>query len=135
MANNEQQFFSKAFLAQGNGDLVLVTNYSSKLSNGAKQKHTLRQAGAGITMGVTEAEITFDFLIGENGFERDYVRAIQRGQLVQLRSKVPGGAVLTYNGAYSNLQMDMPLDDAVKGTVTFIGKLEEQRASLVGIAA
>lgn len=132
---NEVEFYGKAFLAQGNGDLVTVTNYSVKMSNGAKQKHTLRRPGAGMTKGLRENEITFDFLIGENGFERDFVRDMDEGKVKQLRSKLPGGATLVYNGCYSDLQLDAPLDDAVKGTITFKGKMEDQRQSLVNLAA
>lgn len=127
----EQEFFSKAFIAQGNGDLTKVTNLSVSLANGGKQVHTLRKPGAGVTIGPPESEISFDFVIGEDGFERDYVRDVQRGTIRQLRVKTPGGGVLTHNGIYTKVSIDGPLDDAVKGSCTFVGALEEQRQSLV----
>lgn len=127
----EQEFFSKAFVAQGNGDLVKVTNVSMSLTNSGKQVHTLRKSGAGVTIGPPESEVSFDFVIGEDGFERDYIRDVQRGTIRQLRFKAPGGGVLTHNGIYTKVSIDGPLDDAVKGSVTFIGALEEQRQSLV----
>lgn len=129
------EFFPKAFLAQGNGDLVQVSDFNLKTGNGGKQKHTLRRPGAGVTKGVDESTITFNFLVGENGFERDYIRDIQQGKIVNLRAKVPGGAVLSYTGIYTEITLDAPLDDAVKGSVTFVGALEDQRQSLVGLAA
>jgi hypothetical protein len=127
----EQEFFPKAFIAQGNGDLVKVTNVAVSLTNNGKQVHTLRQPGAGVTIAPPESEITFDFVIGETGFERDYVRDVQRGTIRQLRFKAPGGGVLTHNGIYTKVSIDGSLDDAVKGSCTFIGALEEQRQSLV----
>lgn len=133
MANSEQEVFGKAFLASGNGDLVMVTDWSSTLDNGAKQVHTLRRSGAGVAFGPEEGGCSFNFPIGENGFERDYVRDIQQRKVKQLRLKVPGGAVLTYNGAYKNLKLDSSLDDATKGAVEFVGKLEDQRRSTAGV--
>jgi hypothetical protein len=128
---NEQELFSKAFVAQGNGDLVRVTDFSMSYRNNGKQVHTLREDGAGVTLGVRESEISFNFPIGQNGFERDYVKAIQDGKIVQLRVKAPGGKVFTHNGIYTNITIDGPLDDAVKGSVSFVGKLEKQRAAAV----
>lgn len=124
-----QELFAKAFIAQGNGDLVRVTNYQVKYTNNGKQVHTLREDGAGVTLGVRESNISFDFVIGENGFERNYIKDIQDGKIVQLRCKVPGTRVLTHNGIYTEITLDAPLDDAVKGSVTFVGKLEKQRAA------
>jgi hypothetical protein len=129
MADNEQELFAKAFIAQGNGDLVRVTNFNLTFTNNGKQVHTLREDGAGVTLGVRECTISFDFVVGENGFERNYVKDIQDGKIVQLRSKFPGGRVLTANGIYTNVSLDAPLDDAVKGSINFVGKLEKQRAA------
>lgn len=131
MADNEQELFAKAFIAQGNGDLVRVTDFSLTYRNNGKQVHTLREDGAGVTLGVREAEVSFNFPVGENGFERDYVKAIQDGKIVQLRAKSPGGKVFTLNGIYTSFTLDAPLDDAVKGSCSFVGKLERQRASVV----
>ncbi len=128
---DEQEFFAKAFIAQGNGDLAKVTNLSMSLTNNGKQVHTLRRSGAGVTIGPPESEISFDFVIGEDGFERDYVQDVQRGRIRQLRVKTPGGKVFTHNGIYNKVSIDGPLDDAVKGSCTFVGALEEQRQSAV----
>jgi hypothetical protein len=129
MADNEQELFAKAFIAQGNGDLVRVTNFNVTTTNNGKQVHTLREDGAGVTLGVRESTVSFDFVLGENGFERNYVKDIQDGKIVQLRAKLPGGKVLTLNGIYTNVSIDAPLDDAVKGSMSFVGKLEKQRAA------
>lgn len=131
MAENELEKYPRAFIAQGNGDLVKVTNLTWGVSNGGKIKHTLRKPGAGATVGPSEVAISFDFLIGEDGFERDYIRDVQQGNIRQLRTKIPGGAVLTTNGVYTNVDIDGPIDDAVKGSCKFVAALEEQRRSLV----
>lgn len=131
MADNELEKYPRAYVAQGNGDLVKVTNLTWGISNGGKIKHTLRKPGAGVTVGPSEVAVSFDFLIGEDGFERDYIRDVQQGTIRQLRTKIPGGAVLTTNGVYTNVDLDGPIDDAVKGSCKFVAALEEQRRSLV----
>jgi len=131
MANENQEVFGKAYIAQGNGDLVTVTDFSVTLTNNAQQKHTLRRKGAGITLGTEESTVTFNFLIGgTNGFERSFLRDCQRGTIRQLRAKMPDadGKVLTYDGVYQSVDINGPLDDAVNGSATFIGKLESQAA-------
>lgn len=125
----DQELFAKAFIAQGNGDLVRVTNFKVTFTNNGKQIHTLRQDGAGVTLGVREANVSFDFVIGENGFERDYIAAVQNGTIVQLRAKFPGGRVLVLNGIYTTVDLDAPLDDAVRGSIQFTGRLEKQRVA------
>ena len=82
-----------------------------------------------------ETTITFDFLVGENGFERDFLRDVQQCKIKQYRAKSPGGKVFVVNGAQTELTLDCPLDDAVKGSATIIGALEQQRESLVSVAA
>jgi len=129
MADSEQELFSKSFIAQGNGDLVRVTDYQVTYTNNGKQVHTLREDGAGVTLGVRESTISFNFVLGENGFERNYIKDIQDGKIVQLRAKPSGGKVLTHNGIYTKITLDAPLDDATKGSIEFVGKLEKQRAA------
>jgi hypothetical protein len=126
MADGEQLIYPKVFLAQGNGDLVQVTNFTITLTNNAKQVHTLRRKGAGITLGTEECSISFDFAIDEDGPERNYWRDVKTGTVRQLRAKGPNVA-WTVNGAYQGCDLDAPLDDATKGSATFIGHMEEVR--------
>lgn len=126
MAVAEQLIYPQAFLAQGNGDLLQVTNFTLNLTNNAKQVHTLRRKGSGVTLGTEESTVGFDFAIDEDGAERDYWKDVQRGTIRQLRAKIPGGKTLTVNGAYQGVDLDAPLDDATKGSASFIGKLEDQ---------
>lgn len=126
MADGEQLIYPKAFIAQGNGDLVQVTNFSITLTNNAKQVHTLRKKGAGITLGTQESTVSFDFVIDEDGPERNYWRDVMAGTIRQLRAKGPNVS-WTLNGAYQSCDLDAPLDDATKGSATFIGHMEEVR--------
>lgn len=119
----EQKFYPKGKIAMGNGDLVDVTNISFEISNGAKQISTLRRKQAGFTLGPGEGKVSFSSVISEGGLERDYFKDCQKGKAAQLRIKLPGGLTLTYNGVYSSVKGDMPLDDATKVDCEFIGKL------------
>lgn len=122
MANVEQLGFPKAFLAMDSGDLVQVTDFQTRTNNGAKQISTLRKPQAGITFGPGESAVSFNFVIDEDGEERDYWRMVEKRQIKQLRAKRPGGKVHTYNGAFVEVTMDGPIDDATKGSCTFVGK-------------
>jgi len=126
---NEQMKYPQAFLAMGNGDLVQVTNFTVALTNNGKQVHTLRRKGAGVVMGTQESTVTFDFAIDETGPERNYWRDVMKGTIRQLRAKIPGGrTVLTLNGIFTGCDLDAPLDDATKGSATFIGHMEAVEA-------
>ena len=100
MADNEQLIYPKAFIAQGNGDLVQVVNFSITLTNNAKQVHTLRKKGAGITLGTQESTVSFEFVIDEDGPERNYWADVMAGTIRQLRAKGPRIS-WTLNGATS----------------------------------
>ncbi len=123
---DDQLIFPQAYLAMGNGDLVQVTNFRVGFKNGAKQMHTLRKKGAGIVLGNPETTCSFDSAIDEDGVERDHWRSAQKGEIKQLRAKLPGGKTLVVTGAYSSVDCDGPLDDAVKVSCEFIGKLAKQ---------
>lgn len=125
MASGEQLKYPQANIAMGNGDLVQVQNLAVTLTSGAKQVHTLRRKGAGITQGTQESSVTFTSVIDEDGVERNYWRDVMKGTIRQLRIKVPGGAVLTLNGAFSQCDLDGPLDDATKVNCTFVGHMED----------
>lgn len=125
MPGQEQLIFPQAFLAQGNGDLLQVTNFALTLTNNGKQVHTLRRKGAGVTRGTQESTATFDSAIDEDGPERNYWRDVMRGIIRQIRCKAPGGIVMTLNGMYTQCNLDGPLDDATKVSCTFIGHMDD----------
>lgn len=119
-----QLLYPRGAIALGSGDLIDVTNVKIDLANGAKQVHTIRQKGAGFTLGVEETTVTFDAVISDQGEERDYFDLLKKGRIRQIRLKIPG-RTMTVNGTVSSIGVELPLDDAIKQNITFIGKLED----------
>jgi predicted secreted protein len=124
MSAEPQKKFPRGWIAMGNGDLLQVTNVKIDHTNNAKQVHTIRRKGAGITLGVEETTVSFDAVVDEEGSERDYLKMLKRGQIKQLRVKVPG-ETLTITGTVSALSKELPLDSEIKYSITFIGRTED----------
>lgn len=124
MSGEPQRVFPKGFISKGGGDLIQVTNIKETTKNGAKQVHTLRKSGAGISFGPTETTVTFDAVVDENGPERNYFREIIKKQISQLRIKVPGETIAV-DGASSERSQEIPLDGEIKYSITFVGKATE----------
>jgi hypothetical protein len=124
MAGESQKFYPKGYMAMGNGDLMDVTNIKIDHVNGAKQVHTIRKKGAGITLGVEETTVSFDAVVSSDGAERDYMKMVKTGEIKQIRIKVPGETI-TVNGAASALSRELPLDSEIKYSITFIGHTED----------
>jgi len=112
--------YPRGQIALGAGDLIDVINIKYDHSNGMKQIHTIRRKGAGVSPGVEETTVAFDMVISEEGAERDYFKLIKKGTISQLRLKIPGETI-TVNGAFSKRSIEMPLDDAIKKNVEFVG--------------
>lgn len=125
MATTEQLLYPQAFIAMDGGDLVQVTNFAASLTNNSSQKHTLRRKGAGFTDGVTESTVTFTAILDEDGSERPYWRLVQKKLVKQIRCKLPGGEVLTFNGRFRSVNTNGPLDDAASIDCEFIGHMED----------
>lgn len=124
MSAEPQKKFPRGWIAMGNGDLIQVTNVKIDHTNNAKQVHTIRRKGAGITLGVEETTVSFDAVVDEDGSERDYLKMLKQGQIKQLRVKVPG-ETLTITGTVSALSKELPLDSEIKYSITFIGRTED----------
>lgn len=124
MSAEPQKKFPRGWIAMGNGDLLQVTNVKIDHTNNAKQVHTIRRKGAGITLGVEETTVSFDAVVDEEGSERDYLKMLKQGQIKQLRVKVPG-ETLTITGTVSALSKELPLDSEIKYSITFIGRTED----------
>lgn len=116
------KLFPRGALAAGNGDLIQITNVSIDTKNGAKQKHTIREDGVGIAFGNEETTVSFDFDVPEEGMERDYFEQVRKKKVSLLRLKIPK-KTLVIDGAYSSVKIDIPQDDAVKGSCEFVGKI------------
>lgn len=120
----EQKIYPRGQVAIGNGDLIGATNIKVSTTNNAKQVHTIRRKGSGITFGVEETTITLDLVVSEDGEDRDWLLDLKKGNIKQLRVKVPG-RTMTVNGAIKQDDLELPLDDAIKQTITFVGHMED----------
>ncbi|MCP4674345.1 MAG: hypothetical protein GY854_02270 [Deltaproteobacteria bacterium] len=116
--------FPRGGISLGNGDLVDVTNIKLDTKNNSKQVHTIRRKGAGITPGNEDTTITFDAMISEFGEEADWLKAVKKGTIKQLRIKIPGRTIAC-NGVFTDFGIEIPLDDAIKLSMTFIGHVDD----------
>lgn len=119
-----EKIYPRGRIALDEGDLVDVTNVKIDHTNNAKQVHTIRKKGAGVTMGTEETTITYDAVVSEDGPERDYFTFVKKGTIKQLRIKVPA-ETLTVNGVYKDRSYELPIDDSIKLSLTFIGHMED----------
>jgi hypothetical protein len=62
--------------------------------------------------------------VSEDGPERDYMKMLKRGDIKQIRIKIPGETI-TVDGSVSQRSLELPLDDAIKYTITFIGHIQD----------
>jgi hypothetical protein len=118
-----QKIFPRGSIAMGTGDLIDVTNIKVDHVNNAKQVHTIKQKGAGVTLGVEETTVSFDAVVSEDGPERDYLELLRAGTFKQIRIKIPGETI-SVNGVVSALSKELPLDAEIKFSITFIGKTD-----------
>ena len=119
--SDEMLYYPRARIAAGNGDLMDIEDFSVEVKNNGKLKHTQRRSPSGVVKGNTEANVSFNAILSEKGWERDYVTAILNGTIKQIRVKVPGETIVI-SGIYTDRKVDAPLDDAIKYAVQFIGK-------------
>ena len=108
----------------GSGDLIDVTDVKIDITNNAKQVHTIRKKGAGVTLGTEETTISFNVVVGEQGEEADWLKLVKKGTFKQVRLKIPGRTI-TVNGTYQGAGYELPLDDAIKVALTFIGAMDD----------
>ena len=72
--------YSKARIAMASGDLMQVTNLKVSTDNSAKTVPTLRRPrGAGVTVGEEKTSVSFDYVIDDDGAERDYIKDLRTG--------------------------------------------------------
>ena len=121
---SSQKLYPRGQVAHQSGDLMDAINIKVTTTNNAKQIHTIRQRGAGVTIGNEETTVTMDLLISENGIERDWLKKLKTGKIEQVRIKVPGETI-TVNGVIKQSDLELPLDDAIKQSVTFIGHVDD----------
>jgi hypothetical protein len=116
--------FPRGAIALDNGDLIQVINVKvDQKRNGTKIVHTMRQEAAGIVLGNLETNMTWEFVNPEGGAERDYYAMLRTGKTKKVRVKVPGETFAVI-GVVHGRSLELPVDDAIKGTVEFMGKSE-----------
>lgn len=116
------KIYPRGQIALASGDLIDVTSVKISTTNNAKQVHTIRQKGAGITLGVEETTVSYDAAISQDGQERDYFALVKKGTIVNLRVKIPG-ETMTVEGTYSMRDFDLPLDSEIVLSMSFVGHL------------
>ena len=124
MAAQELKRYPRGQIAIGNGDLQQAVLARFTFTNNAKLKHTLRKTPSGFVLGTREATGSFDLEIDEDGPEREVFEAIRGGEIKNFRYKMPT-ITKTIEGIFVSVDVEEPLDDAVKFTVNWIGKLKE----------
>lgn len=112
--------FPQAYIAEGAGDLMQVTDWSLDYSNKGKPIHTQRMPGAGASKGKPDGTVTFNFVIDEEGLERDYIARVRDGSFHEMRIKLPGGLTMNIPGMYTSIKLNGPLEDATSGSATFL---------------
>lgn len=122
--SEEMVKFPKARLAFGSGDLQDVYDVNLAIEDGRKLVPTLRKNPAGWTEGERSANLTFKSAIGADGFERDWLKKWQKGEIVQIRIKAPGKTitvegVLTKPALTSNVANFTDFQISTLGAVSF----------------
>ncbi len=118
------EFFPRGRLATKSGELVKITNVKLDSTNNAKQIHTMKTKGAGVTLGVEEHTLSFDLVVGEEGEERDWYEQMKKGSINQVRVKVPGRTI-TIEGTVKTIGLELPLDDSIKQSIQIIGAMTD----------
>lgn len=118
--SDELPIYERGSIAMDNGDLIQVTNVKVDQDRKNKLLHTLKRQGSGIVLGNEETTVSFDAITDETGPERDYMTLIRTGKVKKLRIKIPG-ETFSVVGVCGKRSIDIPLDDAVKFSIEFMG--------------
>lgn len=119
----DQKIYSKGSIALGSGDLLDVTDVKVDVTDGSKLVHVMRGV-SGVVQGNEEATITFNARVSEDGEEADWLALVKKNMIKQLRIKLDG-RTMTVNGKFQSVGYELPLDDAVTVSLTFIGKVDD----------
>ena len=123
-STDELKVYPKGQIGFGTGNLKTCTNCKFSFKNGAKLKHSLALTPSGVAFGHHEVTGSLEFEINEEGSERDIISDVRKGRKRQFRFK-DATSTDTIIGVLDGVDKEMPSDDAVKMTCTFIGKLIE----------
>lgn len=90
--------------------------------NNAQLKHTLARSPNAIVTGNIEADGSIEIDVPEEGTEFDYIRLVTTGKKVSFQFEIPDQNV-TVEGMFTSIEGELPLNDAVKFTLAWIGKV------------
>ena len=107
-------------VALGAGNLQQAFSIVHRTSKSKELKSTFGGNPSGITTGARTDEMTFKVLIREEGVERDYDRAYDNDETVQIRMKVPGKTI-TVTGEIQEMETTAEQGQAVEKSVKVIG--------------
>jgi hypothetical protein len=124
MAENETRRFPRGQIALGSGDLQQAIVARFTFTNNGKLKHSLRRSPSGYVLGTRDCSGSFELEIDEDGPEIDVFDAIKSGEFKNFRYKMPK-IVKTIEGILVSVDVELPIDDAVKFTVSWVGKLKD----------
>ena len=120
MSETVLPYYPRGQISLGAGDLTQVTDIKFDFKRNTKLKHTLKKSPSGKVLGVREVTGSFDVIVDEDGPEREYFARVDSGEEVNMRLKLPG-VTKNFVGCLTDLSGELPLDDAVKLTVSFAG--------------
>ncbi len=118
--SEQMLFFPKAKAAFGAGDLQDVYDTNLASTDGRKLVPTLRRNPAGWTEGAHSTNLTLKSAISEEGFERSYLKKWKKGDIVQIRLKVPG-QTLVVEGVLTNPVVTSNVDNFIDFTISLLG--------------
>ena len=120
--SDEVRRYPKGWLALDNGDLMQVTDFKITSKRNVKSVDTLRVEQAGLAVGPKSDEVSFNAVTDEDGPERDYMSMLKQKRIKSLRYKTPGENG-TITGVASERTIEANVEDGVKYSVVFVGKI------------
>lgn len=123
MSDTELKLHPRGAIAVGAGELQSATLGRFTKTNNGKLKHTLRRSPSGAVKGNTECSGTIEVDISEDGLDLDWFEKLENFERVAFRFKLPT-LLKQIDGFLTSIDAELPLDDACKLTVNFIGALK-----------
>ncbi len=97
-------------------------------TNGAQLKHTLARSPNGVVLGVRDCNGSIEIDVAEDGIEQPWYTLVRTGKRVNAQYEIP-----TLNCeiemVLSGVDTELPVDNSVKLTVNWVGKLKEPVAT------